>query len=65
MNIKDAVESSRTRYVKFSNTDKEIIEKIKSILKAEHPIYSRPSCIRLYPGDKYYENSKGFYLRIE
>lgn len=36
-NIIDASVSSRTQYIKFSNNKKEIIEKIRLVLKAKHP----------------------------
>jgi len=63
-NIEDAMESSRTRYIKFSNTDKEIIEKIKSVLKAEHPIHFQLPHTSVDKNGHLYRSSKSFYLRI-
>lgn len=63
-NITDAATSSRTQYIKFSNNEKEILEKIKSVLKAEHPIHSRPPHTSV---DKYghlYRSSESFHLRV-
>jgi hypothetical protein len=40
--IVDATKSSRTQYIKFSNTDRDILFSIKKALQSEHPIHYRP-----------------------
>lgn len=62
--ITDSVKSSRTQYIKFSSKDKDVIEKIKFILEAEHPIHCRPPRITLHRDGKFYKSSELFYLRI-
>jgi len=62
--IEDADASSRTRYIAFASKDREIIEKIKAVLKSEHPIHFQPPRTS---SDKYghiYKSSGGFRLRI-
>lgn len=61
-NITDA-KSSRTQYIKFTNTEKEILIKIKSVLRAEHPIHTRePQLVRHSNGE--YLSRRIFILRI-
>ena len=62
--ITDAALSSRTQYIRFTNKERGIIEKIKSVLKAEHPIHSRPPHLALHWNGKLYKSSEIFYLRI-
>lgn len=62
--IVDAVKSSRTQYIKFSSKDKDILEVIKSILQAEHPIHYRPPRETLFSDDHICHCSTTFYLRI-
>lgn len=59
----DADSSSRSQYIKFSNKDREIIEKIRSVLRAEHPIHSRPPHMVLHKNG-FYRSSELFFLRI-
>ena len=63
-NITDADSSSRTQYIKFSNKEKGIIKKIKSVLKAEHPIHLQPSRTSVDKSGHLYRSSDSFYLRI-
>ncbi len=62
--IINAVTSSRTQYIQFSNKDREILEKIKSALQAEHPIHVRPSRKIKHGNGKIYESSVQFSIRI-
>ena len=63
-NITDAASSSRTQYIKFSNSEKKILEKIRAVLKAEHPIRVRPPRKTLHVGGKTYISLEQFFLRI-
>lgn len=63
-NITNAVKSSRTQYIKFSNNDKEILRKIKLALESEHAIRSRPPHLSLHKNGKFYQSSESFSLRI-
>lgn len=62
--IVDAAKSSRTQYIKFASKDKEIIEKIKSVLKAKHPIHSQPPHTSVDKYGRLYRSGEVFYLRI-
>lgn len=62
-NITDAQGSSRTQYTKFSNTEKEIIEKIKKVLGSNHPIKIRKPKIHKHHNG-FYKSSALFELRI-
>jgi hypothetical protein len=61
--IVDAI-SSRTQYIKFSSKDREIIDKIKSVLKAEHPIHNWPAHLSLHANGKIYKSAESFFMRI-
>jgi len=60
--IIDAV-SSRTQYIQFNSVDREILEKIRVIMKAEHPLYVRPSRIIKHV-NIFYKSRESFILRI-
>ena len=60
--IVDAV-SSRTQYIKFVNTDKEIIEKIKTAMRSEHPISVRAPQVHIYKNGAH-KSRELFILRI-
>jgi len=62
--IVDAINSSRTQYIKFTSKDRGIIEKIRSVLKAEHPIHSRPPHTSVDKYGRLYRSGEVFYLRI-
>jgi len=62
--VEDADISSRTQYIKFANKDREIIEKIKTLLESEHPIHFRPPHTSLDKNGHIYRSSRSFYLRI-
>lgn len=61
-NITDAV-SSRTQYITFVNTEREIIEKIKEAIESRHPIHSRPPRIATHYNGRYLSREL-FELRI-
>jgi len=63
-NIVDAANSSRTQYIKLTSKDKEIIEKIKSVLKAKHPIHSRLPRTSVDRHGRLYKSGEVFYLKI-
>lgn len=56
--------SSRTQYVKFISKDQDIVEAIRLLLEAEHPIYVRPPQQVLYQNGKIYTSSELFYFKI-
>jgi len=58
----DAV-SSRTQYIKFCSVDREIIEKIKAAMGAEHLIYKIPPRTQEYRNGTY-NSRESFILRI-
>lgn len=60
--IVDAI-SSRTQYIKFVSTDKEIIEKIKVVMKSEHPISVRTPQWHIHKNG-IYKSRELFILRI-
>jgi len=62
-NITNAV-SSRTQYFHVDSTDRDIIERIKSVLGAEHPISIEPSHFVKYNNGKVYRSADSFRLRI-
>lgn len=62
-NITDAV-SSRTQYIGFANTEKELLVKIKSTLKSKHHIRSRPPQLIKHHDGKKYISRELFILRI-
>ncbi len=55
--------SSRTQYVKFTNTERDIIEKIRRVLGSEHTIQIRPPQVISYRNGKFL-NREVFALRI-
>ncbi len=63
-NVTDSAQSSRTRYVQFSNTNRQIIEEIRKIMRSSHKIQIRRPQIVEYPGGKIYKNSRLYRFRI-
>ena len=58
----DAI-SSRTQYIQFNSTDKELLEKIKIALNSEHPIRVLPPHLTVHKNGTY-KSAKSFILRI-
>ena len=55
--------SSRTQYIQFNNTDKELLEKIKTALNSEHPIRVLPPHLTVHKNGTY-KSAESFILRI-
>lgn len=60
--IVDAI-SSRTQYIEFVNADKEILEKIRVVMKSEHPLHVRPPQMHVHKNG-IYKSRELFILRI-
>ena len=58
----DAI-SSRTQYIQFNSTDKELLEKIKIALSSEHPIRVWPPHLTVHKNGTY-KSAESFILRI-
>lgn len=61
-NITDSV-PSRTQYIKFTNTEKDILVKIKSALESKHKIYRTPPRLVRHKNGEYLSR-ESFSLRI-
>ncbi len=62
--IIDSANSSRTRYIKFTSKDRDILLSIKNVLQSEHPICYRSPRETIGRNGKIYKSSGLFYLRI-
>ena len=60
--IVDAI-SSRTQYIGFVSIDKEILKKIRMVIKSEHPLHIRPPQMHVHKNG-IYKSRELFILRI-